>query len=174
MPSPVDELRKEDARRSGGYDHEQWVEAPVLLRAPAELRARGHDDVRARFLVGRRLTARSGQHQARLQLAKECGVFRQRRSEARFDAARGSCLPRQLLEALGAAFHQGIRTCHFFAGGASPVATRQILDARRRAAIVAAAPRLAYKPVQSALRSTLSCLPKSGFAKPGYDDRAPS
>jgi hypothetical protein len=31
---------------------------------------------------------------------------------------------------------------------------RQILDARRRAAIVAAAPRLAYKPVQSAFLST--------------------
>jgi hypothetical protein len=174
MSSPVDELREEDARRSGGYDHEQRVEASVLLRALAELRARGDDDVRARLLVGRRVTSRSRHHQARFELAEEGGVFRQRRSEARFDAARGSRLPRQPLKALGAAFHQGIRARHFFAGGASPVAMRQILDARRRAAIVAAAPRLAYKPVQSALRSTLSCLPKSGFAKPGYDDRAPS
>jgi hypothetical protein len=173
MSSPVDELREEDARRSGGYDHEQWVEASVL-RALAELRAWRHYDVRAGFLVGRGLTARSGHHQARLELAEKRGVFRQRRSEARLDAARGSRLPRQPLKALGAAFHQSIRARHFFAGGASPVAMRQILDARRRAAIVAAAARLAYKPVQSALRSTLSCLPKSGFAKPGYDDCAPS
>jgi hypothetical protein len=34
---------------------------------------------------------------------------------------------------------------------------RQILEATRRAAMVAAAPKLAYKPVQSALRSTLLC-----------------
>jgi hypothetical protein len=154
MPPPVDELREEDSCRARGYDHEYCVDASVLLPALAELRTPGHDDIRTGFLVGRRLTARSGDHQARLQLAKECRVFRKRRSEARFDAARGGRLPRQPLEALGAAFHQSIRARHFFAGGASPVAMRQILDARRRAAIVAAAPRLAYKPVQSAFLST--------------------
>jgi hypothetical protein len=37
------------------------------------------------------------------------------------------------------------------------VAIRQIFEATRRAAMVAAAPRLAYKPVQSAFRSTLLC-----------------
>jgi hypothetical protein len=39
-----------------------------------------------------------------------------------------------------------------FVGGASPVAVRQIFDATRRAAIVASAPRPAYRPLQSALR----------------------
>src|SRR5687767_3112846 len=81
MPPPVDELREEDSRRSRRHDHEYWVEASVLLPALAELRTRGHDDIRTGFLVGRRLTARSGDHQARLQLAKECRVFRKRRSE---------------------------------------------------------------------------------------------
>jgi hypothetical protein len=44
-------------------------------------------------------------------------------------------------------------------GGSSPVATRQIFDATRRAAIVEAAPIPAYNPVQSAFRNMQFVMP---------------
>ena len=47
-----------------------------------------------------------------------------------------------------------VESGHFFVGGSSPVASLQILDAVRRAAIVAAAPMPAYRPDQSSFRNT--------------------
>jgi hypothetical protein len=52
------------------------------------------------------------------------------------EAALRSLLLGDVLEAVG----QPVDGAHFLVGGASPVATRQIRDAARRAAIVAAAP----------------------------------
>jgi len=56
---------------------------------------------------------------------------------------------------------------HRLVGGFSPVATRQMPEAARRAIIVAAAPIAPYKPIQSALRSMGGTLPRAGFGKPG-------
>jgi len=55
------------------------------------------------------------------------------------EAALRRGLPRQLLQAVGAALDQEVAFRHRFAGGGSPVARRQIFDAVRRAAIVAPA-----------------------------------
>jgi hypothetical protein len=46
-----------------------------------------------------------------------------------------------VLQALGASLDEEVALGHFFTGGASPVATRQIWEAARRAAIVAPAAR---------------------------------
>jgi hypothetical protein len=157
MSPPVQELGEQDARRPRRNDDEQRMRAAGILRALAELWARRRDDSCARLLVGRSLSAGPGHHEARLQLAQEGRVLRERRRELRTQAARGRRAMGKNLKAIGASLDDCVCPCHFFAGGASPVATRQIFDATRRAAIVAAAPRLAYKPVHSALRSTILC-----------------
>lgn len=83
-------------------------------------------------------------------------------------AARGS-LVGQLLQTACAALDKDVSLRHFFTGGSSPVAARQIPEAARRAAIVAPAARPAYKPVQSSFRSIPGSLPDDDSAKPeGY------
>ena len=75
-----------------------------------------------------------------LGLAQELGVVRQRLCELGGDPSFGSGLVGHLLELVRGPVHDliGFRR-HFFVGGSSPVATRQIFVAVLRAASVAAA-----------------------------------
>src|SRR5439155_26470801 len=106
--------------------------------------------------------------QARLQLAEEGGVGGQLLREPFADpVAAAGRTARELLQARGSALDEEIALSHRLVGGASPVAIRQIVEAARRAAIVAPAPRPAYRPVQSSFRSMPDCLPVADSAKPG-------
>ena len=72
------------------------------------------------------------------------GGRRRRGSEARsavqrFDAAFRRCAIGELLQAVRGPVHELIALAHFLTGGSSPVATRQIFEAARLAASVAAA-----------------------------------
>ena len=92
------------------------------------------------LLVRRRLALRAGLDQARLELAQELGVVRQRLSELRRHAALRGRLVGELLESRRSLVDELIGLRHFFfTGGSSPVATCQILVAVLRAASVAAA-----------------------------------
>ena len=88
----------------------------------------------------RRPPLSTGPDQARLELAKEVSVVGQRLGELCRDAAFGCGFVGYLLQLVGGLVHDliGFRR-HFFTGGSSPVATRQIVEAVLRAARVAAA-----------------------------------
>ena len=75
-----------------------------------------------------------------LSLRRNCGVVGQRLRDLRCDPAFGGGLVGHLLELVRGLVHDliGFRR-HFFAGGSSPVATRQIAEAALRAASVATA-----------------------------------
>ncbi len=92
------------------------------------------------FWFGRRHSLRTRLDQARLELAQELGVVGQRLRDLRGDPAFGGGLVGHLLEVVRGLVHDliGFRR-HFFAGGSSPVATRQIAEAVLRAASVATA-----------------------------------
>ena len=89
--------------------------------------------------VLRQLTLGALHHQRRLQLAQKGRVLGELRGDLRRHAAFGGGLVRQLLELVGSRL-DGTVALHRFAGGFSPVATRQMPEAARRAAMVAAAP----------------------------------
>ena len=91
--------------------------------------------------VRRRLPSRARDNKTRLQFPEEGGVLGKRLRELLGYAALGGGLARKVAQAFRAALDDAIALGHFFAGGASPVATRQIFDATRRAPMVAAAPR---------------------------------
>ncbi len=113
---------------------------PLPLRALAELRARRGDGAVCGLPVGRRLSLRPCQDEARLQLAQEVGIVRQRLRELGGEASlRGSSVGDFLEPGRGLVDEQvGLRH-FFFTGGSSPVVTRQIFEAVRRAAMVATA-----------------------------------
>jgi len=144
MASPVDDLGEHDPGDEGGADDEKRCGALATLLAlllrlgpRAELRPRGRRRrLRRRVALGARLD------EARLQLAQEVRVVPQFLRELLADAvaASGRAIGK-LLQAVGAALDQHVALVHRFTGGASPVATRQIPDAARRATIVAPAAR---------------------------------
>ena len=91
------------------------------------------------LLVRRRLALRPGGDEARLQLAQERGVVGQFLRDLRLDTALRGCPIGQLLQAVRGLVDELIALAHFLTGGSSPVATRQIFEAVRLAASVAAA-----------------------------------
>src|SRR5262245_31237247 len=92
-----------------------------------------------RRLVRRPVVLRAGLDQARLQLAQERRVVSQLLRQPFADAVpAGGGTVGQLQQARRAALDELVAV-HFFTGGDSPVATRQIPEAARRAAIVAPA-----------------------------------
>jgi hypothetical protein len=151
MAPPIDEACQRDAGGERDGDHGERVRAAVLTRALAVLRRRGRDHRLTRREIRGRLAACACGYEARLEAAEEGGVLCERLSESRTNAACSGRTLSHLLQALGAPldeqvtpvatpFGGGWRRCHFFAGGASPVAMRQIREATRRAPTVAAAP----------------------------------
>jgi len=94
----------------------------------------------------RSLPAGARGDQARLELAQETGDPRRAPARASISARRSSPLGRS----------------------SSPVATRQMLDAARRAAIVAPAPSPAYKPVQNSFLSSMAFWSPCAFQKITY------
>src|SRR4051794_22463623 len=157
MASPVDDLRDHDAERERRGDHDEGVRAALLraLRLLRQLRAGGRMPLRAGLLVLRRVAARAGHHEARLQLAQEVGVVGERLGDLRRHAVPRGRLRAQILDLLGRAFHDAVALVHFLVGGSSPVMMRQRLAETRRAASVASAPMPAYRAVQSSFRSML-------------------
>src|SRR5581483_1621539 len=156
MPPPIDDLGEHVPRCERGPDHEPRARAvppPAARTGALELRPGGRAPDSAGRLVGRSLALRARLDQARLQLPEEVRVLGQGCADLRLHAAGRLRLPHERVELVGRALDCLIRLRHFFVGGSSPVATRQILDASLRAAIVEAAPRPAYRPVQRALRS---------------------
>src|SRR5262245_44174722 len=104
MASPVDPLREHDScneRRADDQERARPAAALLLLfrlLALAELRACRCDRRLARLLVGRRFAPCARLDQARLQLADEVGVRRQRLGELRLHAAFTGHLTRELLQ----------------------------------------------------------------------------
>jgi hypothetical protein len=84
---------------------------------------------------------RTRDDQRRLQLAQEGGVVRELVGDPRADAgtARAGGAVGEIVELRGALLHGCVALRHRFRGGCSPVATRQIEDATRRATTAAAA-----------------------------------
>src|SRR5215207_9847100 len=143
MPSPVDDLRDEIAAddRSAQHEPRTRTQALLLFRSQAELWTCGRAARLTELLVRRRFALRALHHQARLQLPQEGRIVVQLVGELRLHAALRCGALGQLLELVGAPIDDLISLRrHFFAGGSSPVAMRQIRDAARRDAIVAAAP----------------------------------
>jgi len=146
MASPVDDLCEHDPGDERCADDDQrWRTAAgaLALRARADLRPgtcrRGR---RLGLLVRRRLAASAGSDQARLQLAQENRIRAELLRQPFADAvAAGGQSIGQLLQAVRAALDEQVAFRHFLTGGVSPVATRQILEAARLAAIVAPAER---------------------------------
>jgi len=147
MTPPIDDLGKRDPCRERDPDDEKRVGS-----APAS-RAR-HGGLLG-LLIGWGLAFRASHHEARFELPEESRVLGERLSEPRAETARPRRLVCQTLEARRPLLDKRVALGHFFAGGASPVAMRQIREASLRAPIVAAAPIPAYRPVHSSLRSTV-------------------
>jgi hypothetical protein len=160
MSSPIDQLRRRETGARCGADDRERIQAVAafLLRRPD--RCRSFDALR--LFVGRRLTLHARLDQARFELAQEDRVFRERLRElSREAAAARSRLgePAQPIRTpLDRSIGPGRDHRYFFAGGSSPVATRQMLDAARRAAIVAAAASAAYSPLHINFRSIVCSL----------------
>src|SRR3954449_13141847 len=152
MTSPIDDLRQDETRSRGAADDGERIRtsarAAVLLLLS---RQRRHDVVR-RAARGR-CAFRARPDQARLQLPHEHRVLGQRPGQLPSDAAATCGALRQAAEAVGGAIDERVASQNFLTGGSSPVATRQMPEAARRAAIVAAAPRPAYNPLHITLRS---------------------
>ena len=83
---------------------------------------------------------RARDNQTRLQLPQERGILGELLRELRGRPAALGSLAREILERGGAPLDERVAP-HRRVGGSSPVAIRQICDAARRAASVAAAPR---------------------------------
>src|SRR3954469_1286999 len=145
MAPPIDDLRGEDADRECDADDDEraWPAGAALLRGRlhlcrtvGELRARGRLRRLARRKVRRRLSFDALLDQGGLQLTEKDGVIRQLVGDLRLDSAlAGEALGRRL-----GLVGKCVERAHRFAGGASPVASRQIEVAARREATVAAAP----------------------------------
>src|SRR3954464_2554073 len=154
MTSPIDNLCQSETCSCRAADDGERI--PPSPRAAVLLlgRQRRHGVVRRPARRRCALCARSDQ--ARLQLAQEDRVLCQRLRQLASDAAATCGTLRQVAKAVGRAIDERVASQNFLAGGSSPVATRQMPEAARRAAIVAAAPRPAYNPVHITLRSILA------------------
>jgi hypothetical protein len=153
MTPPVHDLGQRDARGERDTDDEERVR-PTSPPPLAELRRRRRHDLGSRLLVRRGFALRARHHEARLELPEEGCILCERLGETGAQAAAAGGLIREALQTRRSLLDECVALSHFFAGGASPVAMRQIRDASRRAPIVAAAPIPAYSPVHSSLRST--------------------
>src|SRR5204863_4190730 len=103
---------------------------------------RGRRSRRRRGLrrVRRGVSLGAGRDQARPELAQERGIGRELLREPRADPVPALRLAaREVLQALGAALDDEVGLGHCFAGGSSPVARRQTVEAVRRATTVAPA-----------------------------------
>src|SRR4029077_11911682 len=110
-------------------DHEPRTRpaAALSLRLRArELRAGRCAPRAAGRLVRRGLALCARLDQARLQLAQEVGVVRQRLADLTLDAAARPGAPDETVELVGGRFDRCVAPRHFLIGGASPVATRQM------------------------------------------------
>jgi hypothetical protein len=155
MTPPIDDLRKRDSSCERDPDDEKRVRSTSAARALAELRCRGRDHLGSRLLVRRGFALRARHYEARLELPEEGRILCERLCETGAKAAAAGGLIREALQTRRSLLDECVALRHFFAGGASPVAMRQIREASRRAPIVAAAPIPAYRPVHSSLRSTV-------------------
>jgi hypothetical protein len=147
MTPPVDDLGKRDSSRERDSDDEEGVRP---ASASGTYLGGGPG-----FLVRGGLALGSRHHEARFELSEERCVLGERLGEPGAQAPAAGGLVRKTLEARRPLLDKRVAFRHFFAGGASPVAMRQIRDASLRAPIVAAAPIPAYRPVHSSLRSTI-------------------
>jgi hypothetical protein len=141
MSSPVDELRGDDPDGERDAEDEEGILATSLLRAFSELWACRHDSVLARLQVRRSFALDAGNDKARLHPPEEHRVLGERLRKLADEPATARNTARQVLELLRPALHRCVAAGHFFAGGCSPVATRQTREATKRAPIVATAPR---------------------------------
>src|SRR3954451_10148262 len=141
MASPIDELREHDPGDERGADDDERVRAALLLRflALAELRARRRQRRLPGLLIRRGFALRACFDQARLQLADEVGVLRERLRALRLYAALPRHVVRQLLQLVRRALDLLIGCRHFLVGVSSPVSVRQMRAEVRRETIVAIA-----------------------------------
>src|SRR3954465_1637879 len=128
MASPIDELREHDPGDECRTDDDERVRAALLLQllALAELRARRRQRRLPGLLIPRGFALRARLDQARLQLADEVGVLRERLGELRLHAALAGHVIRELLQLVRRAFDLLIGCRHFLVGGSSPVSVRQM------------------------------------------------
>jgi hypothetical protein len=156
MTSPIDNFRNEQTCGGCSADHGEWIRTPARggLRL---LRRQGRHDI-VRRAVRRRRAFRARLDEARLQLPHEHRVLCERACQLPREASAPRGTLGQTAKAVRRAIDERVAFQNFLAGGSSPVATRQIPEAARRAAIVAAAPKPAYNPVHITLRSMHSSL----------------
>jgi hypothetical protein len=155
MTPPIDDLRQGDSGGERDTDDEERVRSTSATAPLAELRRRGRHRLGSRLLVRRGFALRTRHHKARLELPEKGCILCERLGETGAQAAAAGGLIREALQTRRSLLDECVALSHFFAGGASPVAMRQIRDASRRAPIVATAPIPAYRPVHSSLRSTV-------------------
>jgi hypothetical protein len=141
MSSPVDELGSQDPDRERRAQNEERIRAASLLRALAELWPGRRDSVLGRLQIRGSFALDAGNDKARLHPPKEDCILGQRLRKLADEPASARGTAREALELMRSAFHRCIAAGHFFAGGCSPVATRQTREATARAPIVARAPR---------------------------------
>src|SRR5207249_2192353 len=124
-----------------------------------------------RLLAGRGLAAHPRRDQRGLEATEELGVVRELVVELRLRAAVAREFTRDPLEEAGpsldeqVALRQHLARRHRFAGGSSPVASRQTPVAARRATSAAAAANPAYVADHSSLRSTARKLTPLGWGE---------
>jgi hypothetical protein len=141
MTPPVKRLREDDPRRECCADDEKRAGPSPLSLPPLELGLAGSDcGSRARLQIGRRLALEPRLDEARLHPAQEYSVFGEWLGEpGRRPATRGGAVG-ELLQTIGPLLEDRVAG-HFFTGGSSPVATRQMREAAVRATMVASAAR---------------------------------
>jgi hypothetical protein len=141
MSPPIEQFRDRDAGSQGDSHDEERIRTAALLGAFAVLGPARRDNVLSGLEVLRRLAPCARGDEARFHAAKERRVLSERLRKLGNEAAGAGRAVGQTLELVRSALHKSIAPGHFFAGGCSPVATRQMRDATVRAPIVAAAPR---------------------------------
>jgi hypothetical protein len=140
MTPPIDDLGESDSGSEGDPDDEERVRSASAPPPLAELWRRRCHHLGAGLLVRRSFALRARHHEARFELPEEGCVLGERLGESRAQATAAGGLVRQALEARRPLLDERVALRHFFAGGASPVAIRQMREDSRRAPIVAAAP----------------------------------
>src|SRR5580765_488793 len=146
---PIHKLRREETRRGGTADHRERTRPAAGFRR--RLGKRRRNAVRRSVL--RRSTLGARPDEAWLELAQKDRILREWLRELSGHASAARRPLREATESVGAAINQAVAAHYRLTGGSSPVATRQMPVAARRAAMVAKAPRPVYKPVHITLRS---------------------
>src|SRR5512134_3491298 len=142
MTPPVDHLREQRPDAEGGRGDDERVRPGRGLPAAVLGAVRGGgrtDGSRSGLGVLRQLALGAPRDQGGLELAQEGRVVGELVRDLAAETALPGGLVRQLLELVRPRLDRAV-ALHRFAGGFSPVATRQMLDARRRETIVATAP----------------------------------